>query len=775
MNRDRTFLIVSVCVALGLAAVIYAPMFSGKIPFPADFVFDFPAFAPLIPSYPLLPQTNIGDLVTSFYPYRTIASRAVHEGSLALWNPYMLSGTPFVAMAQSALFYPANVLYYLLPVPVAWSIGFIVRRVLAAWFTALLVRRIGGTTAGAIAAGLMFAFCGFLTAWQGQGMSDAATWLPLICYSVVRMHDEPTARSIAIAAFAFAMPVLAGHPETAAHVTLTGLGLAVFLIVSEPKFSFIRAFVGSSLLALGLAAIQIVPTVEWLTHIHRSLTQQWPAPPLYSILGLVSRDIIRAKNVIGLLIPEHAAYLAMMTFVAAPIGLVRRSSRRFAVYFTLAATAAISIAYGIGPGYSFVSRVPGLNMLKNDRLILVASFSLAVLAGLGISALDAAETRPSRRERSRIALLGSAGFAVGFLLIYATHEIPVTEVIEFGRVPRFGLLLLLASGLIVGFKIANRLSNRTFVLLTLTIIGVDLTTVTYGAIPFAKSRDVFPRFPLFDALPRNTTSPFRIAQAGNAYGANFEAMYGYSAISGYEIPLERFKAFISDLTDNKMDSVMLTTKGVLDSKDRRLDLLNAKYYVVSMWDSRYLEFRNQPERFRLVHTFGDTDLYENPRAFPRAFLIPASGIEIIENESDQLRRVKDPNFDAEHCVILPRMPAPDAIVAPAGPAPTAPNVEWIVNRMNSFELNVSAVEPSILVISQIDYPGWKAVVDGRVVSLTRADYAFPAIFVSQGTHHVQFSFDPWTFKSGLALSLLAAAILAVMVLRGIDRSNPNRL
>ena len=775
MNRHRTFLIVSVCVALGLAAVIYGPMFSGKIPFPADFVFDFPAFAPLIPSYPLLPQTNIGDLVTSFYPYRTIASRAVHEGALPLWNPYMLSGTPFVAMAQSALFYPANVLYYVLPVSMAWSIGFILRRVLAAWFTALFVRRIGGTTAGAIAAGLMFAFCGFLTAWQGQSMSDAAIWLPLICYSVVRMHEDPTARSIAIAAFAFAMPVLAGHPETAAHVTLTGLGLAVFLMVSKPKFSFISAFIGSSLLALGLAAIQIVPTVEWLMHIHRSLRQQWPAPPLYSILGLVSRDIIRAKNAIGLLMPEHAAYLAMMTFVAAPIALVRSSSRRFAVYFTLAATAAISIAYGIGPGYSIVSHVPGLNMLKNDRLILVASFSLAVLGGLGLSALEAVETQPSNRERFRIVLLASAGFAVAFLLIYAMHEIPVNEVIESVRVPRFGLLLLLASVLTVGLKVANRLSNRVFVLLTLTIIALDLATVTYGAIPFTEPRDVFPPFPLFGALPRNTDTPFRIAQAGNAYGANFEAMYGYSAISGYEIPLERLKAFISDLTDNKMDSVMLTTQGVLDSEDRRLDLLNAKYYVVSMWDSRYLEFRNQPERFRFVHTFGDTDVYENPRAFARAFLIPASGIEIIENESDQLRRIKDPNFDAEHCVILSSMPAPDVTAAPAGVASSTPNVEWVVNRTNSFELNVSAVEPSILVVSQIDYPGWKALVDGHVVSLTRADYAFPAIFVSQGTHHVRFSFEPLTFKSGLALSLLAGAILVVMILRGTDRSNPNRL
>src|SRR6266700_4003234 len=201
-NRERAFCMMSVFAALIMTAIVYAPMFTGKIPFPADFVFDFPPFAHAAPSEGLLPHTNIGDLVTSFYPYRTIAARAVREGTLPLWNPYMLSGAPFLANTQSALFYPANLLYYLLPVPLAWSIGFINRRVLAAFFTALFVRRIGGSRAGAIAAGLMFSFCGFLTVWQGQAMSDAAIWLPLICYAVVRLRAETPARSAALAAFA---------------------------------------------------------------------------------------------------------------------------------------------------------------------------------------------------------------------------------------------------------------------------------------------------------------------------------------------------------------------------------------------------------------------------------------------------------------------------------------------------------------------------------------------------------------------------------------------
>src|SRR5215831_12300246 len=156
MIKDRTFWLLSISIGLVLTAIVYAPMFTGKIPFPADFIFDFPSFAPLAPTEGLLPQTNIGDLVTSFYPYRTLAARAVHDWTIPLWNPYMLSGTPFVAMAQSAVFYPVNFLYYALPVSFAWSIGFIFRRILAAVFAALFVRYIGGTIAGSIAAGLIF-------------------------------------------------------------------------------------------------------------------------------------------------------------------------------------------------------------------------------------------------------------------------------------------------------------------------------------------------------------------------------------------------------------------------------------------------------------------------------------------------------------------------------------------------------------------------------------------------------------------------------------------
>jgi uncharacterized membrane protein YfhO len=68
----------------------------------------------------------------------------------------------------------------------------------------------------------------------------------------------------------------------------------------------------------------------------------------------------------------------------------------------------------------------------------------------------------------------------------------------------------------------------------------------------------------------------------------------------------------------------------------------------------------------------------------------------------------------------------------------------------------------------MDYPGWKAYVDGESVPITRADYAFPAIFVGPGLHRVRFSFEPRTFKLGLTLTVFAVVVvLASTALRGI--------
>ena len=55
-----------------------------------------------------------GDLVSFLYPRYHFAARNLRRGIIPLWNPYLYGGAPFVADNQSGLFYPVNLLFFLL-------------------------------------------------------------------------------------------------------------------------------------------------------------------------------------------------------------------------------------------------------------------------------------------------------------------------------------------------------------------------------------------------------------------------------------------------------------------------------------------------------------------------------------------------------------------------------------------------------------------------------------------------------------------------------------
>jgi len=65
------------------------------------------------------------------------------------------------------------------------------------------------------------------------------------------------------------------------------------------------------------------------------------------------------------------------------------------------------------------------------------------------------------------------------------------------------------------------------------------------------------------------------------------------------------------------------------------------------------------------------------------------------------------------------------------------------------------------------YPGWVAEVDGRRAEVLRANYAFRAVFLSEGSHQVRFSFQPVTWKVGLGCSLITWAVLAILTVRAL--------
>ena len=54
-----------------------------------------------------------GDLVPFLYPNFHFAAETLKRGIIPLWNPHLYSGIPFAADPQSGLFYPINLLVFL--------------------------------------------------------------------------------------------------------------------------------------------------------------------------------------------------------------------------------------------------------------------------------------------------------------------------------------------------------------------------------------------------------------------------------------------------------------------------------------------------------------------------------------------------------------------------------------------------------------------------------------------------------------------------------------
>jgi uncharacterized membrane protein YfhO len=76
-------------------------------------------------------------------------------------------------------------------------------------------------------------------------------------------------------------------------------------------------------------------------------------------------------------------------------------------------------------------------------------------------------------------------------------------------------------------------------------------------------------------------------------------------------------------------------------------------------------------------------------------------------------------------------------------------------------VKTSSLRPTLLVLSENYYPGWRASLDGRTVDTLRVNYNLRGIVLPAGAHEVEFRYRPKSALVGLLISLLAAAALVL--------------
>ena len=774
IHSERVFWIFAIVFFAILALLTYWRVILGDVPLPGILVTQFPAYSEFQTRDPRPPVADIGDLIDYFYPYHALSAEQVRNGIIPLWNPYVMGGFPLQAEPQTALFYPLHALYYVSSTPTAWTLGLLLRTCMAGMFMTLLIRRIGGSKTGSIIAGTAFALSGFVVAWQGSAMGDSVIWLPLVCYAVARLHQRPSILAIAIAAVSFSMPVLAGHPETAAHVVATAFFAALLLWIfpthgTRFNLSFLLAFSVSGLLAIGLAAVQLLPTLEWILQADRNLNEIWPSFPLHQGMGFLSRDILHGPNSAGILMPNAAAYVGMFTILAACVGLLH-SSTRYVIWFAALIAFGLAATFGFEPVHWLLTHVPIVKGLKNERLLLLADFGLAALAGLGVTVLEGELFRQSHIRRRLAWILTGLVFCLGLICIYKLRLASEFRV-DWLRRPSFSRAMLIAGMLVLLWRFVRNEKARFFPIVAVALVTFDLVTFAYGFTSFTPRDEIFPNAPVFDFLKQQgPSSSFRIMRtAGDPFGSNFPVAYGIESLTGYEVQVPRaLKRFTADFIEDLQPYISVIGEKILSLNDRRIDMLNVKHLVVLATAPEYERFRKEKDRFLEVFKRGNVAVFENRNVLPRAFLVNAAGIEVIADPEEQIRRLKDPAFEPERSVILNSIPAEFVREAPFSAEPGVKGqTEIIENDINGYRFRVQAPSPSILIVSQNPYPGWRASVGGQRLSVFVANHTLTGIAVPEGNHEIEFVLDPPLFKLGAVFSLVSVCILLGLLTYGI--------
>ncbi len=106
--------------------------------------------------------------------------RSLRSGRIPFWNDLWGYGFPGLAESQMGVYYPPNVILYgLLPVEWAYTVGLVLHTIWAGLGAMWASRRFGASVRGSVVAGLAWGTCGFfLVHLPHHWGASTASWMP---------------------------------------------------------------------------------------------------------------------------------------------------------------------------------------------------------------------------------------------------------------------------------------------------------------------------------------------------------------------------------------------------------------------------------------------------------------------------------------------------------------------------------------------------------------------------------------------------------------------
>ncbi len=714
-----------------------------------------------------------GDFLQTFYALAHYAASRLQNGLLPLWNPYANAGHPFLADIQSAVFYPPR----LLSVSLASIRGFsyrtleleaIVHCVLVAWFTYLLARRLTGSRVGGLVAAVAFTFSGYLTSYPLLQLAilETQTWLPLILLCLELAADRFQrgecwhAMRWAIAAGVFmSIALLAGHPQSGLLVGYASLAYGMFRLWPRPfvfdrrtwawRLGLLAAF---GLIGVGGAAVQLVPSWEFTRLSTRTILSFEE-----SGTGFLPYDLIQVIfPAVGGQFPALYVGILPLGLVALALTAVRHDSKqpgksRATIGFWgwgLLIGLLISFGKHVSLYQVFYLLAPGWKLFRDqERTIVWAVLAIALLSGYATAWLSRSwATMRSEQDRidasptKQLPISGCSpdrqlalGYCIGAacacalaVVFFVGYQVGYDKLWGFTTASLYLALML--------FLCVIALRSRQPALL-LALLAFDLLTITptLHARPVAKA-DLLP-FQSLVAIPQADKNTFRTAN-DDVLPGSYGLLYGLEDLKG-----------ASPLLLSRYDQWLTRVPTKL-----AWYLLNVRY--VFSWQ----ESLDVPAE-RIAEGTDPNDkpvyLYRLLQLAPRAWLV---GQAIVEPDPElALQRLVALDFDPTRQVLLTTVPANLEVAESCGGT-----IAWHQRKPEYLVLSVKTDQPCILVLSELDYPGWQVTVNDKPATILKADVILRSLALSAGEHKIVFHFRPFSVYLGATVSI--ATIIGVGVL-----------
>jgi hypothetical protein len=753
------------------------------------------------------------DIYLFYNPRQFYAAESINSGILPLWNPYVACGVPFQANLQSALFYPFNVVYYVLPFQKGFKYFIVLHYFLGALFMFLLMRGWGTSNKGSFLAGIVFAFGGSLLSINDNvAFLAACVWLPCVLLCFHRALETGRIFYSILSGIAIAAQIFAG--DASFYLLSSFIGTFLYALYRGLIYRGAPACSGGKLfgcfmlswsVGLGLAAVQLIPFVEFATYSHRfpgldfSQATKWsyhPLEMLQLIIPYVFGTTVPGTRWFGQLWLD-TSYVGIFPLIFVFVALAWGKEK---LIYYLAVLLAVSLLLSFGaytPVYRFLYEVtPVIKMVQYPvKFLFLAGFALAALAGKGLDLFfDAASDHKKANILAGVLGVGIIALAfplVGvlfqgdgmfarFLEVYpaADYFKPIAQKQFYAVLAgcSLALTLCLLFALVCLAARKNRLLRTPLVAVIFFVVLFDLK--------LAKPDDPLIRETAISqhnetaAVLHNDRSLYRIYSL-----ARFQVK-GFGHV--YDIPFERFyKVLKNTLRAN------LNIYEHIASVEEYSEILNRSFYDLFSPLESYFSGNGKDLQLRgycsmlfnmlnvkyIISPLPLTDfsfklisahpayIYENETVMPRAFF--PQRIERFARDEDLLARIKMPGFDPREtaCIISGGREGKDARIPENDAARLAWNIEWTGYSPQRCSLKTKTNKPGLLVVSDTYYPGWKAFVDGRESPLVKVNHFMRGVVVGQGDHEVLFVFQPAIFILGLCISAIMLCIVVFALIR----------